>query len=53
MGDWDWWDHAGAPDQKIWQIEHEGRWRSIYSLCHSFLGEFKTWVIPQLPPKPT
>jgi hypothetical protein len=48
----DWWDHAGAPDQGVWQIEHEGQPRSIYSLCHHFLNQFKAWVIPQLPPAP-
>src|SRR5262245_11228357 len=45
----DWWDHAGAPDQEIWQIEHDGQLRSLYSLCQHFLNEFRTWVIPQLP----
>jgi hypothetical protein len=45
----DWWDHAGAPDQEIWQIEHDGQLRSIYSLCQHFLNEFRTWVISQLP----
>ncbi len=46
----DWWDHAEAPDQDVWQIEHEGRPRSIYSLCNHFLDQFKTWIVPQLPP---
>lgn len=37
------WDHVGGP-KSYWVVEHDGRSRSVYTLCRTFLDELKADV---------